>query len=91
MQRTLRAQSLIIGVEQYLRFSLSVLGRAVPKVRFTKMPVFENHYEIWSPASRLNPDIAKQIGVCTRARVCETLVQDPLPRLRDSFDTGYWV
>lgn len=42
------------------------------------MPVFENHYQIWGPASRLRPvlpwgdlDIAKQIEVCTRAEDCQ--------------------
>ena len=91
MQMNLRPRSLTLGVEQNLRSSLRVLGRAVPRVRFAKVLVFENHYEIWGPASRLSPDIAKQIEVCTHARVCKTLVQVQLPKLRDSFDTGYWL
>ena len=30
------------------------------------MPESENFYETWGPASRLNPGIARRIGVCTR-------------------------
>ena len=74
-----------------------LLYKAVIEVQFAKMPALESHYDIWEPASRLRPvlppgtsDMAEQIKVCTRAKVCQHLVQDSLPNYESQLvqDTG---